>query len=182
MKQIIIKLTTFDDILKESKQCHASNVFNNLRQWLKLISKYYLSDKEVNILDAMKFYIENNKRQREISILFGEQQSRLRIDLDCVNSKITKLHEILSNPRIYKEYKLAKDYLNSNQVSHSRKQFNTLRYVLAGHSVGVIADHKGVTQSNVYNMLDRITYNLVEFKKCSVISKYLVYYKHRFES
>ncbi len=181
MKQTITKLTTFDDILEEAKHYHSTNVFTNLKQWLKLISSYYLSGNEVNVLNAMRFCVERNKKQRETSVFFDEPQRSLRRKLNRVNFKIAKVYRFLSNPRIHQEYVTAGECLNLNRVSHGLRQFNILKYVLAGHRTKVIAEHLKVTRSNIYVMVNHIINNLIKFQKCSLIKEYLISYKCNFK-
>ena len=67
--------------------------------------------------------------------------------------------------------------LNLKRVSHGLRQFNTLKYVLAGHRTKIIAKYLKVTQSNICGTIDRIIDNLDKFQKCSLIKEFKIFLK-----
>ena len=105
----------------------------DLEGLLELITFYYLSEKEKEYFLALMVHC-GGKKQRELSVMFEIQQSKLSIKFSSLVKKLQIIGKFLT------EIDLS-DLLETLKKDLTERQFEVICYLLSGNRQSAIAKH-----------------------------------------
>jgi len=159
---------TFDDVLKELDKLDK----DNLHGWMDLISKYYLSSKELKIYNSLKNSYTLNVGQRELAIFCNINQSYLSVLFKNLTSKLRVFYDILSSTSLSREY-----YDLYAESTALQKRY--LTYIFAGYPRPTVVSILNVSDlaasRHVYRMHKRLEARALEYP---TLLSYMTQYKH----
>jgi len=160
---------TFEEVIKEVDQIEEGD----LMSWMKTICKYYLNDRDLVVLDALKAKHEGKYKQRELSVLFCIAQPHLSDHFRRVRVKILTIYNFLQCDTLITEYFAAKADLTP-------RQFSLLQLAMAGNSFYDIARVERVSNPDVSITFKLMLQRLVKTKRYPYLVKFLHKYKGKF--
>lgn len=160
---------TFEEVIKEIDPLEPGD----LMKWLKVICKFYLTEQDITILDALKARYGAGYKQRELSVLFCMSQPFLSVKFKHIRIKILTLYNFLQSEALIEEYQRSKEYLTA-------RQFSMLRLAMAGNSFYDIARVEKVTNPGVSLTFKTIMLRLEKVGTCPLLVRFLKKYKGKF--
>lgn len=141
-----------------------------LLDWFRIITDFYLTPKDLVILEAQKAQIESQAKQRVLSVLYCVTQPYLSVKLRKLRTKITTIYELIRHEALIEEYSSAKSILTAYQYS-------ILSYALAGHTQKEISTILGTTHVNAIICVNAAIERLVRHEDrfphlCAYLKKY----------
>jgi DNA-binding CsgD family transcriptional regulator len=160
---------TFEEVIKEIDVLEPED----LSGWLQVICKFYLSDRDIIILEALKAQQEGKYKQRELSVLFEIAQPHLSDHFKRTCTKILNLYKFLQCDDMVVEYFAAKADLTT-------RQFSLLQLAMAGNSFYDIAKVEKASNAYVSTTFKVVVGRLEATKKYPYLVKFLYRYKSKF--
>lgn len=165
------KSSTFEDVIKRIETISDDS---DLVAWFRIITEFYLTDKDLVILEAQKAQIESNARQRVLSVLYCVTQPYLSVKLRKLRTKIVTLHGFLRNDSFVEEYFRVKSLLSPNQ-------YRLLSYAMAGCTQKEISQIIGTTHVNAIICVNAAKTKIDNHRReFPILSAYLAKYKKNF--
>jgi hypothetical protein len=160
---------TFEEVIKEADRLEPGD----LAEWMKLICKYYFTDRDLMILEALKVKQEGKHKQRELSILFCIAQPHLSDSFKSIRVKILTLYNFLQSEAMLCEYMSCRPDLTD-------RQFSLLQLAMAGNSFYDIARVEKVSNPDVSITFRLMVTRLEKTGKYPTMVKFLHKYKGKF--
>ena len=160
---------TFEEVIKEVELLEPGD----LAEWMKLICKYYFTDRDLTILEALKVKQEGKHKQRELSILFCIAQPHLSDSFKSIRVKILTLYNFLQSEDMIQEYM-------RSRVDLTDRQFSLLQLAMAGNSFYDIARVEKVSKPDVSITFRIMVGRLEKAGKYPIMLKFLYKYRGKF--
>ena len=160
---------TFEEVIKEIEYLEPGD----LMSWMQVICKYYLTDQDATVLDALRAKQEGKYKQRELSVLFCMSQPFLSVKFKHIRTKILTLYNFLQSEEMLQEYLVSKSDLTA-------RQYSLLQLAMAGNSFYDIARVEKVSKPDVSITFKLIVTRLEKTGKYPLMVKFLRKYKGKF--
>ena len=160
---------TFEEVIKDTQPLES----DDLMSWMQAICKYYLTEQDTIILDALRAKQEGKYKQRELSVLFCMSQPFLSVKFKHIRTKILTLYNFLQSDDLISQYNASPEDLTS-------RQFSLLRLIMAGNSFYDIARIEEVSLPDVSITFKLIVKRLSAADKYPILVKFLYKYKGKF--
>jgi transcriptional regulator len=159
---------SFDEVVDDVGGLEESDLLG----WMKVIAKYYLTEQDAVVLDALQAKQEGRK-QRELSILFCMSQPFLSVKFKHIRTKILTLYNFLKCEDMLQEYLRCRKHL-------TERQYSLLRLALAGNWFHEIAWVEKVSAPDVSITFKTVVRRLEEAGEYPYLLKFLKKYKGKF--
>jgi hypothetical protein len=160
---------SFEEVITDVEELEESD----LHGWLKVIGKYYLTEQDAVVLDALRAKQEGKYKQRELSILFCMSQPFLSVKFKHIRTKILTLYNFLKCEDMLHEYLCCKKHLTD-------RQYSLLRLALAGNWFHEIAWVEKVSAPDVSITFKTVVRRLEDAHEYPYLLKFLKKYKGKF--